>query len=203
MSGAPIVTKAPDRGPKSGILIMRNGVADYFAAKNVPATVGLVGLKYRSFVSNQGPRGANRVVFIPGEFDGNPQPKVRKYGAISRQGRNSGSAFNPPEIASWERPVTISVWAGPLPGQSADEGQNLEQAENLLELVIRALNSVANPEGKSIAASLHFGEVQINAPPVDNAFGAELLFSLVQIAPFYGEAYEYVQPNIVDAKKFT
>src|SRR5262245_38441794 len=99
---APIIAPRTD-GPRSGILVLRNACAQYFEENDGPATVALVGLKYRSFQLNvQAPRGANRVVFIPGEFDGTPEPKKpRKYGRLSRMNRNAGSVYNPRELLAW------------------------------------------------------------------------------------------------------
>lgn len=199
--GAPIVTLPGST--RSGLQVVRDGVAAYVTAKGYPIDVAEVGLKYRSFALNQGPTGGNRIVFIPGEFDGNLVLKARKYGTINRETRNSGSAFNPRELASWERPFTVSVWAGPVPGQGDKEGGNLTQAENLLEILLRALYSITAPDGTAIAASLHFGDVMVNSPPSDNAYGAELLFQVVQIAPFFDEAYEYVQAKITNATSLT
>lgn len=186
---APVIAPRTE-GPRSGILALRNAVAAYFADNAINAAVSPVGLKYRSFALNQSPSaGANRVVFIPGEFDGDPKIKARKYGALTREGRNAGSVVNPRELLSWARPITISIWSGPQPGQNQDEGLNVGIAEDLLEKVVQAVQVF----GK---ASLHWGEILINAPPVENSFGAELLVGLTQIGPLYDITYDYVQATI-------
>lgn len=198
----PALHNEPTTAPRSekpafGLQYIRNGVAFYFEQKHIPATVAEVGFKYRSFALNQGPNGANRICFIPGELtDPSTPAKARKAGKLSRSGRNSGSAFNPREIASWESVFTVSVWAGPVAGANNSEGENLAQAVSLLELVLRAFGNTTGPDGKSIGASIHYDEILVNSPPTDNAFGAELLVKMIQIVPFFDEAYEVVQAKV-------
>jgi hypothetical protein len=176
---------------RSGLLYLRDSVAEYFTAFGVPAVVAPVGLHYRSFQLNvNAPGGGNRVVFIPGVFDGDAKPKPRKYGALSRTTRNAGAVVNPRELASWERPFTLSVWAAPQPGSASSEYD--EGLEDLLEQTVRGLQSAG-------AASIRFGEVLINSPPVEGAFGAELLVQAMQVGPLFDVSYDYVQakPSIV------
>lgn len=201
--GAPIV-KAESTGPASGLRYLRDGVAKAFAEAGAPVVVAPVGLKYRGFGLNQGPSGGNRIVFIPGEFDGKSGPQQpRRYGTVSRQGRNACSVQNPREIASWERVFTVSIWAGPIPGAGNDEGQSGEQAELLLELFIRALHTVATPEGVPVIASLLFGDLTLVAPPTDNSFGAELLLTMTQVTPIFGVTHEYVQAKFSPTQTLT
>ncbi len=138
MNEAPVYP-TPEMGgaPRSGLLRLRDSVAAYFEEWAVGAVVAPVGLKYRSFTLNAAPGGANRVVFIPGEFDGNNAPKARKYGSLSREVENHSTANNPKEIASWERPFTVSIWSAPVPGLSKEEGDTIGGAEDLLEQVVR------------------------------------------------------------------
>lgn len=178
------ITNGP---PRSGIVYLRNQVADYFQSYSVPATVAPVGLKYRSFTINQSaPGNGNRVVFIPGVFDGDVKAK-RAYGSLSRETRNSSFVVNPREIASWERPITISVWAASVPGRRPDEEDSIAVVEDLLEQVVRALQATA-------ASAIHFGEVSIPVPGEDT-FGAELLLHVVQVGPLYDVTLSVVQAS--------
>jgi hypothetical protein len=61
---------------------------------------------------------------------------------------------------------------------------------------LRALGNTSGPDGRSIGASIHYDEILVNSPPSDNAFGAELLVRMIQIAPFFDEAYEVVQAKV-------
>lgn len=176
--------------PRSGLLQLRNGVAQYFQDYSIQAVVTPVGLKYRTFALNQAnPANANRIVFIPGEFEGGDlTPKPRPYGTLSRKNRNAGSVVNPRELLSWERPFTISLWSAPVPGKQTDEGESINVVEDLLEQTVRAIQYTAK-------ATIVWGAVNIQAPPVENSFGVELLVSATQIGPIFDLVYDYVQPT--------
>jgi hypothetical protein len=118
----PYPVHAQTKASSSGLQFLRDQVAQYFIDNNIPAVVAKVGLKYRSFQTNTNvPGGANRVCFIPGEYDGTSALKPRKYGEISRLTRNASSVNNPRELAQWERPCTISVWSAPDPTAPQEE----------------------------------------------------------------------------------
>jgi hypothetical protein len=184
---------------RSGLLYLRDQVAAYFQDQNIPAQVAAVGLKYRSFALNQSTGGGNRIVFIPGEFDGESQLKSRPYGTLSRNLRNSASVVNPRELLNWERPFTISVWAAPVPGLADSESYSIGIVEDLLEQVIRAIQACPDPGdpsgGSSIAASIVWGGVIIKSPPTEQAFGTELLVSAIQNCPFFGPTLDFVIPT--------
>jgi hypothetical protein len=203
MNAAPFypLVQAP-RSARSGLVYLRDQTAQYFLDYNINAVVPPVGLKYRSFTLNQAtPANSNRVVFIPGEFDGENILKSRNYGVISRDIRNSASVVNPSEIAAWERPFTVSIWAAPKPGESDDEQSAISEVENLLELTIRAMLSALDPsdprQGKTVAASIVWGNVLIKSPPSEKAFGTELLLSAIQLCPIFGLTLDVVQPSAV------
>lgn len=186
---APVYPIATDI-PRSGLLALRDGVAAYFEERSINASVAPVGLKYRSFALNQAnPSNANRVVFIPGEFEGGDSPlKPRKYGTLSRNNRNASQVVNPRELLSWDRPFTISIWSAPVPGQMPAEDKSVGVVEDLLERTVQAVQSVA-------AATIMWGAVNISAPPVENSFGIELLVSAVQVGPIFDVIYDYIQPG--------
>lgn len=191
MNAAPPIANAVPGARRSGLLYLRDRVAEYFEAYSVNASVTPVGMKYRSFSLNQQmPSNANRVVFIPGVFDGKPELQPRKYGSLSRSSRNNGSVVNPRELASWERPFTISIWGAPVPGKQFAEDESVGVVEDLLENVVRAVQFAGR-------ASVHWGDVVISAPPVENSFGTELLVSATQIGPLFDVAYDYVQPATI------
>lgn len=184
----------PDGPPRSGIVYLRNQVAAYFQDYSVPATVAPVGLKYRSFTLNQHPSAnANRVVFIPGKFDGDVKAK-RDYGSLSRETRNSAYVNNPRELASWDRPITISIWAAPTPGQRHDEQDAIAVVEDLLEQTVRGLQSAGH-------GSIHFGAVTIPVPG-EGIFGEELLLHIIQVGPLLDVTLEIVQasPGVPDVQ---
>jgi hypothetical protein len=192
MNAAPPYPLLSQLGVKSGLTYLRNAVAQYFDDYSVPAVVTPLGAKYRSFQLNQNPttNGANRVVFIPGEYDPtSTSTKPRAYGTLSRSTRNSSTVVNPRELLSWERPFTISVWSAPVPGREALEEDSIAIVEDLLEQVVRAVQWAAQ-------ATVTWGNVVIVAPPVEQSFGAELLVSAVQIGPILDRTLEYVQTSV-------
>lgn len=176
---------------KSGLLFLRDEVEKYFQSRSIPIEVARVGAKFRSFKSNQSPFGANRVVFIPGDYDAaSGQTKARPYGTLSRATRNASSVVNPRELVSWERPITISIWSAPKPGTPEAEDNSIAVVEDMLEQVVRACQFVQ-------ASQIVFGEVTIVAPPVEQSFGCELLVSAMQRGPLFDETLEYVQATAV------
>ncbi len=189
MNAAPVYPTPEMMGnPRSGISQLRDMVAAYFVEHSVEAMVAEVGLKYRTFQLNQSnPSNANRVVFIPGEYDGGTAVKPRRYGSLDRASRNHASVVNPRELLNWERPITISVWSAPVPGAARDEGSTIAIAEDLLEQVVRAVHS-------SGMGDITWGSVTINAPPVENSFGVELLVSITQRGPLFDTTLDYAQP---------
>lgn len=202
MNAAPVfpITPYPPQSVRSGLVYLRNAVEKYFEAFAVEATVGLVGLKYRFFKLNQDRlTNANRVVFIPGEFDGDDAVKPRRYGTINRATDNSASVVNPREIAHWDRLFTLSVWAPPTPGDVADEQGAVAAAEDLLEQVLRAAQATHDPfdATRSIGASIQWGDVTIKSPPNEKSFGAELLIGGLMLSPFYDITLDYVTATAV------
>jgi hypothetical protein len=177
----------PTDFPKSGLQYLRDRVAEYFESYAVPAVVADIGLKYRSFNLNvSAPNGANRVVFIPGKFDGSNALRPREYGELGRDTYNHASVENPREIVSWERPFTISCWSSPEPGKASDEGATIAKAEDLLEQVVRAVH-------EACGADIMWGSVIINSPPSENSFGVELLVFATQKGPLFDKTLEWVQ----------
>lgn len=178
MNSAPPYPRIDQAAPKSGIVALRNGVERYFQSYSVPAIVAPVGLKYRSFTINQASiSNANRVVFIPGEFDGAAKGGSRRYGSLNRNNRNSASVVNPRELLSWDRPITISVWSAPQKGSAENEQDSVALVEDLLEQVVRGVQYAA-------MATVEWGAVVISTA-ADVQFGTELLVSLIQTGPIF------------------
>lgn len=186
-------------GPRSGIVFLRDQVALFCSVRQLPIVVTPVGARYRGFVGNQAPGvGGNRIVFIPGEFVPG-SPTARKYGTLSRDTLNSESVCNPRELLAWSRAITVSLWSAPPPGKMTDEEAAFDVADDMLEVLARAVTQATYPDGSSVAASIEWGDVQIVSPPVENSFGVEVLVSIKQLAPFFGETLDVVQatPNLM------
>jgi hypothetical protein len=145
------------------------------------------------------------VVFIPGVFDGGNSLKARAYGELSRKTRNASAVNNPREIAEWERPCTISVWAAPPPNALQEEDLALVLAEDLLEKVLRGLYGAAlvipdNTEMSfGVAGAFSLGAVSVNSPPTESGYGCELLVAMTLRGPFYDKTLDVVFPTPVQA----
>lgn len=188
----PVNTIPPPRA-KSGLVALRDHIASYFANYAVPVTVAPVGLKYRSFNLNQTfPGNANRIVVIPGEFDGNLSPAPRKGGAMSRGQRQATSVINPRELALWERTFTLSIWSGSSQG---NEEEAVIQSDLILEQTVRACMSLAIA-GAPTPAAVRWSEVTVNAPPVEGMFGIELLVGGTLLCPMFDVTLEIAQATV-------
>ncbi len=186
---------------RSGLVYLRDQVAEYFLSRAIPVEVAPVGLKYRSFTLNQNPvLGGGRIVFVPGRFEGDTTLKVRDYGTLSRRTMNSVSVENPREIGAWERLFTICVWAAQPPGTSGNSEAATQAADDLLECVFRAIQMAPDPTGGNMSASVVWGGVSVNSPPEDSSFGSELIVQASQIGPIFGETLEVVTGTL---KNFT
>jgi hypothetical protein len=205
-NAAPVIALDSGRKSRSGLVYLRDTVATYFQLNEIAATVAKVGKKYR-FVKLNADRdtSANRLVFIPGEFDGEDKPKPRAYGSLSRATDNSASVVNPPEIMHWDRTFTLSIWAPPKLGDTSDEESAHEIIENLFEQVLRATQTLADPTldpdlagvPSPIPASIRWGDITIMDPPGEKTFGIEWLVQGVMLSPFFGQAMATVFPTAV------
>lgn len=149
----------------SGFTALVSGVRQYFSDNIVPAVVH-VGVRAHFEQWNQGPGGASRVVFVPGEFHGETGLRARPYGKLTVARHNTTS---PREVAQWvERPITISIWAAPDQTAPGDELLQNEQTEALLETTIVACRV-------AVMSDYVPSEIERLAPPQERAFGECLL----------------------------
>jgi hypothetical protein len=202
---------------KNGLLALRDGVAAYFLAQGVPATVGQVGIKYRYFQVNEGPGGAMRVVFMPGEYDGSDAPRTRRGGTLSPPRKASGqdskrfavpslsdpsgfvpgpSTLNPAPLASNTEIATVSVWAvDPLDPQ--DEESAYIATFDLFELTLEAMHRAVDPDtGVHVGvANLRPGDYLWSTPVGERAFGRELLYSFEHKGLFFFQPIDKATPQ--------
>jgi hypothetical protein len=177
--------KQPAR--KSGLLFLRDEVARFFEEQAIPATVGLVGAKYRSFTANQSePRGAGRVVFIPGAFDPDNPNKRRDYGRFTGP-RQHESVWNPRELWCWEKIVTISIWSAPVLGESYDEQKSTGIVEDLLEVTMQAIRFTQGAD--------YVPDTLTIAPLSDGGYGVELLTAGLIKGPIFDVTYPTAAPS--------
>lgn len=164
---------------QSGLAFLYYGVQSYFSAQLYSATIW-VGIRAYFEQWNQGPGGANRVVFIPGEYHGESTYRTRPYGSLQPALNHRGQATTTPrEVGQWTRPITVSVWAPPDTDNPTDELAQNEQTELLFEWTRVAMHTV-------LAADLTWGNVERVSPPQERGFGEAILIHVEQRGPqFY------------------
>ena len=113
----------------SSLVALYGSVQGYFTATGNTAGVYL-GLRYRDNWDT------SRVVIIDGEFDGSNWPKPRGAGSFGAPWQKK--SFNPRELVSWERPVTLSI-RGVDPTAIDSESAQIQATEGLIEATIQAL----------------------------------------------------------------
>ena len=175
------------------------GVQAYFDSQNITATVRL-GWTPRDRQDNQGPGGANRVVFIPGEFDPSTSaapPKALKAGTADRDGEQNYVDVNGVRYraVAWNHDsYTCSVWAAD-PDEPNDQGRQIAATLCLREQTRAAIYNSVDPqqvadnnqslEGAIFPVSAGFanieewGQMYWTLPPGEMGFGRELTFSFV------------------------
>jgi hypothetical protein len=164
----------------SGLLYVSRQVRAYFQANDVPATVAKVGRTYRTFELNQSAGGGSRVVFIPGTFSGEDEPKTVDFGELGGPS-NHASVVNPRELWQWSKTFTMSIWGAPDITSPSDEELQYERTEDLFEWTMRALqNSVGGQ-----ADIERTPKVFIRGPPGESGFGVEFLVVATHDGPLF------------------
>jgi hypothetical protein len=189
---------------RSGLIALSDGVRAQFDTLGVPAVVTPVGWKYRSFVVNQGPGGAARVSFMPGKIDPSSPapPKVADAGTFeqptftSNGGRFNGLNANPRRLIDWRRIVSLSVWAVDTTDTSNDELQ-FAALENLVEATYAAMHNAVDPvTGVNVGlADINITQAVYTRPPVEGAFGMELVAYFEHLGPLYDNPIGIVIPT--------
>jgi hypothetical protein len=181
-----------------GLIALANSVRAYFAANNIPAEVPKVGLKSRSLWAR------SRVVFVPGEFDGNLDAKPLREGRLTAPDHTKSD--NPRELVTWERVATVCV-LGVDPTRRDDEEAQIQAATRLLELTLQAMWNATTPIPSAPAGSREFGwtgqasllfdngTVTGCYPPVEMGFGRELLLTFTQRGPLFDAPIPTVTPT--------
>lgn len=183
---------------RSGLLGLVRGVRAYFVAQSVDVVVA-VGWNKRNRQDNQGPGGASRVVFIPGEFDPTSgAPKVLKGGTMDRDGVQNHVGLNPRmrALAYWHEPITVCVWAVDV-RQPKDEEAQIGATEALREMTVRAIHLAVDPETGAAAGFANieeWGDTFWTLPPGEAAFGREITFGFTLLVPIFDQAIDTATP---------
>jgi hypothetical protein len=185
---------------RSGLIDLTTRVKAYLVANSVNAEVHL-GWQARHRILTQGPGGANRIVFTPGDDNGKggrivatQQPGPRYVGGTTQ----ATATDSVRALRDWERFVIVSVW-GRDPTATGDEeareNAHLEVTEDLIEWTVRAVHACG-------LANATFGDVMWT-PPEERAYGLEARIGLTFRHPLFDVPADVVRPKPAIAKDLT
>lgn len=176
--------------PQSGLSSLKRAMQAYFDSISVDATV-LVGLRHRENWN------LTRVVLIPGKFDGSPTPRPMAGGKVLAP--TQAASLNPGELQSWEREITLSIFAVDVANKDDPEAQNAA-LENMLEQTIQACWSGIDPQappGTKPAgmAGITWGDTIVIKPQAQNACGDEILLQFSHKTPLFERSRGFMVPS--------
>jgi hypothetical protein len=163
--------------------VIFRGIEDYIRKHGVTASV-VFGRRQSSRQTNQGPGSGNRIVIQPGDDSG----RLGKLAPTHQPGyRDLGGGLAARSLANWEALYLVRCWA--VPTDRRNECEAFEQAERLLEHVVRAVHF-------SCDGHHQWGDVSTPASPTDLVHGVEIVASLTLKFPMYSETTERVFPGV-------
>lgn len=151
-------------------------VAEHFLSAGVDARV-VYGWTEHGKQINQGPRGANRVVFRPGDDGG-------KAGQIGPPIRTTTA---PRTLATWSTYLDVFVWASD-PNLPGDEAAQVGATVCLFEELFRAVHTL-------YSGYYRFGDPRWVVSPTEYAFGRELRVGLTLHIPIRDAANPQATPT--------
>lgn len=175
-----------------GLDALAAGVAEYLAAVGVTARVSAVSWRARAEHLNQGPGGANRIVFFPGK---EPTGGAGAAGSFSRKAPTRDGSR---PIAAWEKLVTMSVWGADITAAN-DESAQLRATETLLERAMEAVEYARDPvTGTPVGVgNIVWGDGRWSKPNTNAAFGQELLVEFTQLITIRAQTPDIARPQPV------
>lgn len=172
---------------RSGITALYRGMVAYFEAANIGVPI-LLGLKARDRWDT------SRVVMIDGVFDGSNPAKPIKAGTFGAPWQKQSQ--NPRELASWPRPFTLSI-RGVDRTRLDDESAQLEAMDQLIESTFQAVWNATDERGRNVGqANVEWGEGIWMVPPVQQAFGRELLVNCTHKEVLFDRGSPIAFPSI-------
>ena len=174
---------------RSGLVALYDGVQRYFTAINNGVPVYL-GLKYRDLWDT------SRLVIIDGQFDGSTTHKPMRAGVFSVPWEKK--SVNPRELASWPRLLTLSIRGVDISCPD-DERAQTEAMDRLIEQTVQGVwNAVSSyGGGRPIGqANIEWGEATWVTPPVQQAYGKELLVQVLHKEVLFDLAQQVRYPAV-------
>lgn len=180
----------PYEGPRvrSGLNALHRAVAAYFKAvgNDTPVHQGLKATNSWE---------TSRIVLVDGIWDGSSAPKPLKAGTFGPPWQKA--SHNPRELASWPRPITVSIRGVDRRAPDSEAAQT-EATDALIETTTQALQNAIDPEtGRSVGqANIEWGEATWRIPPVEQSFGKELLLLILHKEVLFDLASPLVQASV-------
>lgn len=177
----------------TGLPHLVRGVKDYFTLYSVDAEVR-IGMRERPKQINQGPGGANRVVFQPGDDAGNAgllsAPMYPGEDSILSGDQLVVDTSRPRPLSNWEELTTCYVWGVDIDTGDAlaDEERQYIATRDLFQWVRRAVYDVAE-------ADIVMGAVRWAITPIEHRFGFELAAQIVYRSPLIDVESELRHPE--------
>ncbi len=171
----------------AGLITLVAGVRTYFTSRGYTASVA-VGWKPATYRINEGPGGANRVVFIPSNPNG-------KGGRITIA-QKTHTLPGPEPIGTWEQVGVASFWAADASSQAAlaDEEKQFEAVNTLFEKTVEAVRAVAH-------AAFVWGDTEWVLDPLEHSFGRELRVGFQLKSALFDRDYAIKTPGPVLTKE--
>ena len=174
-----------------GLTGLANGVRAYLASVGITASVTPVGWRQRDIHINQGPGGANRILFYPGK---EPTSGSGDAGEFTRDSPTRDGAR---PLAAWKKLITMSVWGVDVANGNVEDAQ-LAATETLLERAIEAITYAIDPAtGTPVGgANILWGAGRWSKPNTNAAFGQEILVEFYQLVVMRAQepALSFPQP---------
>lgn len=180
---------------KDGLGELVDGVATDLASIGVTANV-TIGWREPSKQANQGPGGANRVVFIPSDPNGAGGqivgPKLPGPRPIIDPATPDKPVAYVRALRDWERTVVVSIWAVDTSAPN-DERAQYEATVALFERVMQAVQRVT-------PVTVRWGRVDW-VTPKERQFGRELRAALTFAYPLFDRPESVAYPENVSVTK--
>lgn len=159
---------------KSGLVQLVTDVRAFFAANDLDDVGVHLGWRKRDASGiTHGDDVANRVVFVPSALAG----KGGKIAAPHQPGERNADEFSTRTLRTWERAITVCVWAVDSTDPD-DEEKQISAVETLFEWTVRAVHA-------SAYANAVWGDAEWTAPDAEHIYGRELVVGLTLKHPIF------------------
>lgn len=133
----------------------------------------------------------DRVVIIPGEYDGSETLRPIKGGSLGPPEKHADlydtvNGYRQRTLVTWDKTLTLSLWGADPTNLQSEEAQ-LEATESLFELAVQAIDLGVDPETHQFVglANVVWGTPTWVKPPSIGGYGQEILVTLTHTGVLY------------------